>query len=278
MNTFTLYNGQTMPQLGLGTYRIENSDELAQRVSFAIEHGYRSIDAAARYGNEEKVGEGIKKGIQAAGIQRSDLFITSKLWLDDYGRMNVEEAYQRTLDKLDLNYLDLYLMHWPGSNEEEMIDTWKGMEDLLKQNKVKNIGVSNFQPHHLENLLSHASIKPVINQIEFHPYLTQNDLRLYLKAQRIQAEAWSPFMNGDILKDETIQAIAEEVEKSPAQVVLRWHIQHDVIVIPKSITPSRIKENINVFDFELSDDQMKRIDLLNQNKSIDADVPSYKSY
>ncbi|MGD6773269.1 aldo/keto reductase [Staphylococcus simulans] len=278
MNTFTLYNGQTMPQLGLGTYRIDNNDELAQRVSFAIEHGYRSIDTAARYGNEEKVGEGIKKGIQAAGIQRSDLFITSKLWLDDYGRMNVEEAYQRTLDKLDLNYLDLYLMHWPGSNEEEMIDTWKGMEDLLKQNKVKNIGVSNFQPHHLESLLSHASIKPVINQIEFHPYLTQNDLRLYLKVQRIQAEAWSPFMNGDILKDETIQAIADEVEKSPAQVVLRWHIQHDVIVIPKSITPSRIKENINVFDFELSDDQMKRIDLLNQNKSIDADVPSYKSY
>lgn len=277
MNTLTLYNGQTMPRLGLGTYRVENNDELAQSVSLAIENGYRSIDTAARYENEEKVGEGIKKGIQAAGIQRSDLFITSKLWLDDYGRINVEDAYQRTLDKLGLNYLDLYLMHWPGPNEE-MIDTWKGMEDLLKQNKVKNIGVSNFQPHHLESLLSHASIKPVINQIEFHPYLTQNDLRLYLKAQRIQAEAWSPFMNGAVLKDKTIQTIAEEVGKSPAQVVLRWHIQHEVIVIPKSITPSRIKENMNVFDFKLSDDQMQRIDDLNQNKSIDADVPAYKSY
>lgn len=278
MNTLTLYNGKTMPRLGLGTYRVENNDELAQSVSLAIENGYRSIDTAASYENEEKVGEGIKKGIQAADIQQSDLFITSKLWLDDYGRINVEDAYQRTLDKLGLNYLDLYLMHWPGPNEEEMIDTWKGMEDLLKQNKVKNIGVSNFQPHHLESLLSHASIKPVINQIEFHPYLTQNDLRLYLKAQRIQAEAWSPFMNGSVLKDKTIQTIAEEVGKSPAQVVLRWHIQHEVIVIPKSITPSRIKENMNVFDFELSDDQMQRIDDLNQNKSIDAEVPTYKSY
>ncbi|MHD0397398.1 aldo/keto reductase [Staphylococcus simulans] len=278
MNTLTLFNGQIMPQVGLGTYRVENNDTLAQRVAFAIENGYRSIDTAARYGNEEKVGEGIKRGLQAAEIQRSNLFITSKLWLEDYGRLNVEAAYQRTLDKLGLNYLDLYLMHWPGPSEEEMIETWKGMEDLLKQNKVKNIGVSNFQPHHLESLLSHTSIKPAINQVEFHPYLTQNDLRLYLKAQHIQMEAWSPFMNRDILKDKTIQAIAKEVGKSPAQVVLRWNIQHGVVVIPKSVTPSRIKENINVFDFELSKTHMQRIDDLNQNKSIDADVPSYKSY
>lgn len=268
MNTFTLYNGQMMPQLGLGTYRIDNNDELAQRVSFAIEHGYRSIDTAARYGNEEKVGEGIKKGIQAAGIQRSDLFITSKLWLDDYGRMNVEEAYQRTLDKLDLDYLDLYLMHWPGSNEEEMIDTWKGMEDLLKQNKVKNIGVSNFQPHHLESLLSHASIKPVINQIEFHPYLTQNELRKYLEAQNIIMESWSPLMNSQILHDEVINEVANEVGKTPAQVVIRWNIQHDVVVIPKSVTPHRIEENLDVWNFELSDNQMERIDQLNQDKRI----------
>ncbi|WP_412521201.1 aldo/keto reductase [Staphylococcus simulans] len=278
MNTFKLYNGQAMPQIGLGTYRVENNDALAQSVSFAIEQGYRSVDTAARYGNEEKVGEGIKLGIQAAGIQRSDLFVTSKLWLEDYGRINVADAYQRTLDKLGLSYLDLYLMHWPGASEEEMIETWKGMEDLLKQNKVKNIGVSNFQPHHLESLLSHASIKPVINQIECHPYLTQDDLRLYLQAQRIQAEAWSPFMNGEVLKDATIQAIAREVGKSAAQVILRWHIQHDIVVIPKSVTPSRIQENLNVFDFELTTEQMRRIDQLNQNQSIDQEVPAYKSF
>ena len=206
------------------------------------------------------------------------MFITSKLWLDDYGRTNVEAAYQTSLDKLGLDYLDLYLMHWPGTDEDLMIETWQGMEDLLKDNKVKNIGVSNFHPHHLEALLSHASIKPVINQVEFHPYLTQSDLNLYLNAQRIQMESWSPLMNAQILEDETVKQIAKEVDKSPAQVIIRWNLQHDVVVIPKSVTPFRIKENIQVFDFELTEDQMQRLDNLNQNKRVGPDPEHYEGH
>lgn len=278
MEYITFYNGNTMPKVGLGTFRVENNDQLKASVQYAIEQGYRSIDTAMIYQNEEKVGEGIKAGIAAAGLKRSDVFITSKLWLDDYGRTNVEAAYQTSLDKLGLDYLDLYLMHWPGTDEDLMIETWQGMEDLLKDNKVKNIGVSNFHPHHLEALLSHASIKPVINQVEFHPYLTQSDLNLYLNAQRIQMESWSPLMNAQILEDETVKQIAKEVDKSPAQVIIRWNLQHDVVVIPKSITPSRIKENIQVFDFELTKDQMQRLDNLNQNKRVGPDPEHYEGH
>ncbi|WP_114603102.1 aldo/keto reductase [Staphylococcus sp. EZ-P03] len=278
MEYITFYNGNTMPKVGLGTFRVENNDQLKASVQYAIEQGYRSIDTAMIYQNEEKVGEGIKAGIAAAGLKRSDVFITSKLWLDDYGRTNVEAAYQTSLDKLGLDYLDLYLMHWPGTDEDLMIETWQGMEDLLKDNKVKNIGVSNFHPHHLEALLSHASIKPVINQVEFHPYLTQSDLNLYLNAQRIQMESWSPLMNAQILEDETVKQIAEEVDRSPAQVIIRWNLQHDVVVIPKSITPSRINENIQVFDFELTEDQMQRLDNLNQNKRVGPDPEHYEGH
>ncbi|MGN5883753.1 MULTISPECIES: aldo/keto reductase [Staphylococcus] len=278
MEYITFYNGNTMPKVGLGTFRVENNDQLKASVQYAIEQGYRSIDTAMIYQNEEKVGEGIKAGIAAAGIKRSDVFITSKLWLDDYGRTNVEAAYQTSLDKLGLDYLDLYLMHWPGTDEDLMIETWQGMEDLLKDNKVKNIGVSNFHPHHLEALLSHASIKPVINQVEFHPYLTQSDLNLYLNAQRIQMESWSPLMNAQILEDETVKQIAKEVDKSPAQVIIRWNLQHDVVVIPKSVTPFRIKENIQVFDFELTEDQMQRLDNLNQNKRVGPDPEHYEGH
>lgn len=278
MEYITFYNGNTMPKVGLGTFRVENNNQIKASVQYAIEQGYRSIDTAMIYQNEEKVGEGIKAGIAAAGLKRSDVFITSKLWLDDYGRTNVEAAYQTSLDKLGLDYLDLYLMHWPGTDEDLMIETWQGMEDLLKDNKVKNIGVSNFHPNHLEALLSHASIKPVINQVEFHPYLTQSDLNLYLNAQRIQMESWSPLMNAQILEDETVKQIAEEADKSPAQVIIRWNLQHDVVVIPKSVTPSRIKENIQVFDFELTEDQMQRLDNLNQNKRVGPDPEHYEGH
>lgn len=275
MEFVEFYNGNQMPIVGLGTFRVENNDKLKESVQFAIENGYRSIDTAMIYDNEEKVGEGIKAGLESTGLNRSDLFITSKLWLDDYGRENVAQAYQTSLDKLGLDYLDLYLVHWPGLDEDTMIETWKGMEDLLKENKVKNIGVSNFMPHHFETLLSHASVKPVIDQVEFHPYLIQEDLRKYLKAQNIQMESWSPLMNAQILEDETVQAVAKEVGKSPAQVIIRWNIQHDVVVIPKSVTPSRIKENIDVFDFELSDAQMKRLDDLNQDKRVGPNPDEY---
>ena len=268
METVQFYNGRTMPKIGLGTYRVKDSDECRESVKHAIEQGYRSIDTAMIYGNEETVGQGIKEGLESTGLSREDLFITSKLWLTDFGRQNVEEAYRQSVEKLGLDYLDLYLMHWPGTNEAVMIDTWRGMEDLYKQNQVKNIGVSNFTPEHFEALLAQVSIKPVINQVEFHPYLTQNELRKYLEAQNIIMESWSPLMNSQILHDEVINEVANEVGKTPAQVVIRWNIQHDVVVIPKSVTPHRIEENLDVWNFELSDNQMERIDQLNQDKRI----------
>ena len=268
METVQFYNGRTMPKIGLGTYRVKDSDECRESVKYAIEQGYRSIDTAMIYGNEETVGQGIKEGLESTGLSREDLFITSKLWLTDFGRQNVEDAYRQSVAKLGLDYLDLYLMHWPGTNEAVMIDTWRGMEDLYKQNQVKNIGVSNFTPEHFEALLAQVSIKPVINQVEFHPYLTQNKLRKYLEAQNIIMESWSPLMNSQILHDDVINEVANEVGKTPAQVVIRWNIQHDVVVIPKSVTPHRIEENLDVWNFELSDNQMERIDQLNQDKRI----------
>ncbi|MCG2361064.1 aldo/keto reductase [Staphylococcus epidermidis] len=268
METVQFYNGRTMPKIGLGTYRVKDSDECRESVKYAIEQGYRSIDTAMIYGNEETVGQGIKEGLESTGLSREDLFITSKLWLTDFGRQNVEDAYRQSVEKLGLDYLDLYLMHWPGTNEAVMIDTWRGMEDLYKQNQVKNIGVSNFTPEHFEALLAQVSIKPVINQVEFHPYLTQNKLRKYLEAQNIIMESWSPLMNSQILHDEVINEVANEVGKTPAQVVIRWNIQHDVVVIPKSVTPHRIEENLDIWNFELSDNQMERIDQLNQDKRI----------
>ena len=268
METVQFYNGRTMPKIGLGTYRVKDSDECRESVKYAIEQGYRSIDTAMIYGNEETVGQGIKEGLKSTGLSREDLFITSKLWLTDFGRQNVEEAYRQSVEKLGLDYLDLYLMHWPGTNEAVMIDSWRGMEDLYKQNQVKNIGVSNFTPEHFEALLAQVSIKPVINQVEFHPYLTQNKLRKYLEAQNIIMESWSPLMNSQILHDEVVNEVANEVGKTPAQVVIRWNIQHDVVVIPKSVTPHRIEENLDVWNFELSDNQMERIDQLNQDKRI----------
>lgn len=268
METVQFYNGRTMPKIGLGTYRVKDSDECRESVKHAIEQGYRSIDTAMIYGNEETVGQGIKEGLKSTGLSREDLFITSKLWLTDFGRQNVEEAYRQSVEKLGLDYLDLYLMHWPGTNEAVMIDSWRGMEDLYKQNQVKNIGVSNFTPEHFEALLAQVSIKPVINQVEFHPYLTQNKLRKYLEAQNIIMESWSPLMNSQILHDDVINEVANEAGKTPAQVVIRWNIQHDVVVIPKSVTPHRIEENLDVWNFELSDNQMERIDQLNQDKRI----------
>ncbi|OEL09273.1 aldo/keto reductase [Staphylococcus equorum] len=268
MQYIDFHNGNTMPQLGLGVFRVENDDTAKDAVKHAIINGYRSIDAALVYGNEEMVGRSIQEGMAAADIQREDLFITSKLWFDSFGKDNVEQGYQTSIDNLGLDYLDLYLIHWPGTDESVMIETWKGMEALYESGKVKNIGVSNFNIEHLEVLKSQTSIKPVINQVEFHPYFTQQELRTYLDTESIYMESWSPLMNAEILTDETINAIAEEIEKSPAQVVIRWNIEHDVVTIPKSVTPHRIEDNINIFDFSLTANQMERIDALNENKRI----------
>lgn len=276
MATIEFYNGHTMPKVGIGTFRVENNDECREAVKHAIVSGYRSIDTAKVYGNEEQVGLGIQDGLAATGLERKDLFITSKLYFEDFGRENVAKAYETSINKLGLDYLDLYLVHWPGTNEAIMIDTWKGMEDLYKDDKVKNIGVSNFNVEHFEALLAQVSIKPVINQVEFHPYFTQKALRKYLEVQNIHMESWSPFMNAQILDDETLNQIGKEVNKTAAQVVIRWNIQHGVIVIPKSVTPERIEENINVFDFELTDEQMERIDNLNKDQRIGPDPETFE--
>ena len=268
MQYTTFNNGHTMPQLGLGVFRVENNDTAKDAVKHAIVSGYRSIDAAFVYGNEEMVGQGIQEGILEAGIQREDLFITSKLWLDHYGKDNVQVGYETSLKLLGLDYLDLYLIHWPGTDQALMRKTWEGMEALYNDGKVKNIGVSNFDIEHLETLKAHTSIKPVIDQVEFHPYLIQQSLRDYLASESIQMESWSPLMNAEILTDETIVAIADEIGKSPAQVVIRWNIEHGVVTIPKSVTPHRIEENINIFDFSLTQAQIARIDALNQDHRI----------
>lgn len=276
MDYIEFYNGNQMPMLGLGTFRVENDDTCKEAVKHAIESGYRSIDTAKVYGNEEQVGQDIKEGLESTGLNREDIFVTSKLFFEDFGRKNVAQAYETSIQKLGLDYLDLYLVHWPGTNEAIMIDTWKGMEDLYKDNKVKNIGVSNFNPDHFEALLAQVSIKPVINQVEFHPYFTQEKLRKYLEAQNIYMESWSPFMNAQILNDETLNEIGKEVNKSAAQVIIKWNMQHNVVVIPKSVTSSRIEENIDVFDFELSAEQMKRIDDLNKDQRIGPDPDTFE--
>lgn len=278
MENITFYNGNEMPIVGLGTFRVENNDECAASVKHAIENGYTHIDTAMIYENEDKVGQGIAEGLASTGLKRSDLFITSKLWLDDYGRQNVADAYETSLNKLGLDYLDLYLMHWPGTDEALMIDTWQGMEDLYKNDKVKNIGVSNFNIEHLEALLAQVSIKPVINQVEFHPYLLQSSLNRYLEVQNIHMESWSPLMNAQILEDETVNAVANEVGKSPAQVIIRWNVEHGIVVIPKSVTPSRIEENINVFDFALTAEQIEKLDNLNEERRIGPDPAKYSGH
>lgn len=278
MENVTFYNGNEMPIVGLGTFRVENSDECKASVKHAIENGYTHIDTAMIYDNEEKVGEGIAEGLVATGKQRSDLFITSKLWLADYGRENVADAYETSLNKLGLDYLDLYLMHWPGTDEALMIDTWQGMEDLYKNDRVKNIGVSNFKTEHFEALLAQVSIKPVINQVEFHPYLLQESLSRYLEVQNIHMESWSPLMNAQILEDDTVKSVASEVGKSPAQVIIRWNIEHGVVVIPKSVTPSRIEENLNVFDFQLTSAQIEKLDKLNEDRRIGPDPSEYSGH
>ncbi|MBG9210458.1 MULTISPECIES: aldo/keto reductase [Mammaliicoccus] len=265
------YNGNSIPALGLGTFRVENNDECREAVKHAIISGYRHIDTAQTYHNEEKVGQGIKEGLEATGLNREDLFITTKLWMTDYGRENVQSAYEASLKRLGLDYVDLYLIHWPGQDKDLIIETWKSMENLYNEGKIKNIGVSNFHVHHLEELLQEASIKPVINQIECHPYLTQKELRAYLEAQKIVAQSWSPLMNGQILEDEVVKEIANELGKTPAQVIIRWNIDEKIVVIPKSVTPSRIEENLNVFDFELSEDQLSRLNALNKDERIGPD-------
>lgn len=263
LQTTTLNNGIKMPVLGYGVFRVENGAELAEAVKTAIKKGYRSIDTAQIYGNEEMVGQGIKEAIAEGLVTREELFITSKVWNAGLNYEDALAAYDDSLSKMGLDYLDLYLIHWPG--HDQYLDAYKALETIYKEGRVRSIGVSNFQVHHLENLLKETEIKPVINQIEFHPRLTQQEVRNYCTGHDIQVEAWSPLMNGELLKDATIQSIAAKHNKTAAQIVLKWDLQHQVVTIPKTMTESRMEENINVFDFELTTEEMAQIDALNEN-------------
>jgi diketogulonate reductase-like aldo/keto reductase len=265
----TLNNGVEMPWLGLGVYKAEDGAEVEQAVIKAIEAGYRSIDTASFYFNEEGVGSAIKK----SGVAREELFITTKVWNDDQGYESTLRAFDQSMDKLGLDVLDLYLVHWPV--EGKFKDTWKALETLYKAGKVRAIGVSNFNVTHLEELLKTAEIKPMVNQIEFHPYLLQEDLRKYCKEQGIQVEAWRPLTKGDIFSNPTVQEIANAHNKTPAQVLLRWNIEHEVVTIPKSVTESRIIENSEIFDFELTQEDIRKLDELNEDKRYGPDPETF---
>lgn len=273
-STITLNNGIEMPRLGLGVFRVEDSSELINAVKAAIKNGYRSIDGASIYGNEEVMGEGIREGIKEAGISREDLFITSKVWNADLGYESTIAAYEASLNRLGVDYLDLYLIHWPVEGKYK--EAWKALEYLYKEGRVKAIGVSNFQVHHLQDLLGNAEIKPVINQVELHPYLSQKKVREFCKENDIQVEAWSPLMAGNgLLENEILKEIAKKYNKTVAQLVLRWDLQSQVVTIPKSTNERRLIENIDVFDFNLSKVDIDKIDSLNQDLRVGPDPDNF---
>jgi methylglyoxal/glyoxal reductase len=272
-DTTILHNGIQMPWFGIGVFKVEEGPELVQAVKTAIVHGYRSIDTAAIYGNEEGVGQGIREGLKEAGISREELFVTSKVWNADLGYESTIAAYEKSLTKLGLEYLDLYLIHWPV--EGKFKEAWKALETLYKQGRVKAIGVSNFQIHHLEYLMKDAEIKPMVNQVEYHPRLTQKELQSFCQKHGIVLEAWSPLMQGQLLNNPVLKEIAERHHKSVAQVILRWDLQNGVVTIPKSTKAHRIAENATVFDFQLKEGEMKRIHDLNENHRVGPDPDNF---
>ncbi|MGE6630057.1 aldo/keto reductase [Bacillus sp. NPDC077027] len=263
-DTVTLNNGVEMPWFGLGVFKVEDGDQVVEAVKAAIKNGYRSIDTAAVYKNETGVGKAIKE----SGVAREELFITSKVWNSDQGYDQALAAFDASLNRLGLDYLDLYLIHWPGPNAATYKETWRALEKLYKDGKVRAIGVSNFYIHHLEELLKDAEVVPAVNQVEFHPKLTLTELREYAKEKGIQIEAWSPLMQGKLLDHDVLKEIAERHKKSVAQVILRWDLQSDVVTIPKSINEERIIQNADIFDFELTQEDIEKINALNNNERV----------
>ncbi|MEU3250706.1 aldo/keto reductase [Streptomyces sp. NPDC006997] len=266
-----LNNGVEMPQLGYGVWQVPDTDA-EQAVGTALAAGYRSIDTAAAYGNEEGTG----KALAASGIPREELFVTTKLWNTDHGYDATLRAFDTSLRKLGLEYLDLYLIHWPMPSQGTYVDTYKAFEKLHADGLIRAIGVSNFLPEHLKRLIEETSVIPAVNQIELHPHLQQHASREYHAEQGIATEAWSPLGQGKgLLEVPAIVAIARKHGRTPAQIVLRWHIQLGTVVIPKSVTPSRIKENIDVFDFSLDDEDLAAISALNEDRRIGPDPATF---
>lgn len=262
MGNVVLNNGLKMPLVGYGVFRVPEGDDLAEAVKTAIAKGYRSIDTAQVYRNEESVGRGIRAAIEEGIVTREELFITSKVWNDGLSYEETLAAYDSSLEKIGLDYLDLYLVHWPGI-DQNYLEVYKALEKIYQAGRVRSIGVSNFHVHHLESLLKETTVVPVINQIEFHPHLTQEEVRAYCKDKGIQVEAWSPLMNGSLLEETLIQELAAKYGKTPAQIVLRYDVQHGVVTIPKTMTPARMTENLAVFDFALTEQEMTQLDAMN---------------
>ncbi|WP_433751115.1 aldo/keto reductase [Falsibacillus pallidus] len=268
-DTITLNNGVKMPYVGLGVWQMKDENEAVNAVKSAISAGYRSIDTAAVYENEEAVGRGVKE----SGVSREELFITSKVWNSDQGYDATLKAFEASLKRLDMDYLDLYLIHWPV--EGKYVDTWKAMEKLYNDGLVKAIGVSNFHQHHLEDLFEAGTVKPVVNQVETHPRLNQAALKAFCKENDIALEAWSPLGQGKLLDEAVLKEIGEKHGKSSAQVILRWHLQNGTIIIPKSVHENRIKENADLFDFELSTEEMSKVDGLNKDERFGPDPDNF---
>lgn len=269
MNTKTLNNGTVIPQIGLGVFRATN-EETEHAVQWAIEAGYRHIDTAMVYKNEEAVGSGIRK----SGIPRDQIFLTTKLWNEDIRKHRAAEAFEESLYRLQTDYVDLYLIHWPA---EGFLDAWLELEKLYQSGKIRAIGVSNFNPHHLEELAAVAAVKPAVNQIESHPYFCNQEVIDYCMENGIQPAVWSPLGGKDAapIQDETIGAIAKAHGRTPAQVIIRWHLQRGVVVLPKSVHRERIISNIDVFSFTLSSEEMSRIDALNRNVRVGSNPETF---
>ncbi len=263
-----LNNGVRMPWLGFGVFKVQEGEEVVNSVKHALKTGYRSIDTAAYYANEEGVG----KAIRESGVLRQDLFITTKVWNSEQGYDSTLKAFEASRKKLGLDYLDLYLIHWPVKGK--YLDTWKALVKLYEEGLIRAIGVSNFQIHHLKDIMEKSHVVPAVNQVEFHPLLTQKELLAFCKENRVQLEAWGPLIRGQ-LNNPILTELSEKYKKTPAQIVLRWDLQHEVVTIPKSITPSRIDENADIFDFELTAEDMDRIDTLNENKRTGPDPDKF---
>jgi 2,5-diketo-D-gluconate reductase A len=267
-----LNNGQSIPQLGFGVFQIEPKDT-ADAVNTALQAGYRHIDTAEMYGNEKGVGEGIAK----SGLDRADVFVTSKLSNDAHRPEDARLAFELSLEELGFDYVDLFLIHWPLPTryDGDFVSTWQTLEEFYRAGRARSIGVSNFQPHHLRRLHENTEVPPAVNQIEVHPYLTQDEVRGFCGEHGIAVEAWSPIGQGLELEDPTIVSIAQRAGKTPAQVILRWHIQRGDIIFPKSVTPSRVKENFDIFDFELSDGDVAEISALNKDQRTGPDPDKF---
>ncbi len=267
--TFELHNGVQMPYFGLGVYLTKDGNEVINAVKEALNHGYRHVDTAAIYNNEEGVGAGIRQ----SNVDRKEMFLVSKVWNTDQGYDSTLKAFDASLKRLGTDYLDLYLIHWPKGELSK--ETWKAMERLYKEKRVRAIGVSNFMQHHLEELLTSAETVPMVNQMEFHPYLVQQDLVDFCQSKGIQYEAWSPLMQGNIFDLDSMKRMAAKYNKTIAQIVLRWDLQKGVVTIPKSSNKNRIIANADIFDFELAEEDIQALNDLDRGKRFGPDPDNF---